>query len=818
MASNSPLAAQIVPDATLPTNSIVTPNGNTFTIDGGTAAGGNLFHSFREFSVSTGNTAFFNNASTVENIITRVTGGQISNIDGLIRANGKANLFLINPSGLIFGPNAKLDIGGSFIGSTGDSIRFTDGNVFNATNPNAPPLLTVNVPIGLQYGSNPGDIRVQGGGHDLIQPQLSPFIIGQIKGLQVQNGQTLALVGGNVILEGGVLTAESGQIELGGVADGEVSLSSTVTGWTLGYDSIKNFRDIRLLSLSAADTSGAPGGSIRVSGRNLEMRDGSVLHIQNQGSQPGGDILLNLSGSLEAFGIPNTTKPSILATSLINETVGAGNSGRIKISAGRVVFQAGAQMSTPTYTTGASGDIIVTASESIQVAGTQVDPSGGPVVSLISPASFGAGKAGNLTLSTKLLQILDGALVSSLTLGTGSGGNVVVNATESIEIIGSSPNFSGSNLSASTFNAGNAGNITVNTARLVLRDGGRVDANTIASGNAGNVTVNASDSVEISGTVRSQNLITPSQVGSAANTPDPALQQFLGLPPIPSGSPGDVTINTPVLPVSDGALVTVQNVGTGNAGNLQIRANSIFLNSGGGITASTASGEGGNLSLRVGSLQLRNNSQINAEAGGTGNGGNVTLNTDTLAVLENSRINANAFQGAGGNIAINTQGIYVAPNSRITASSQLGVAGAVQINNPEASPNAGLVNLPENVSDTSDQIQVGCAAQQGNSFTLTGRGGLPENPTTTLSAPTVWRDLQDFASGNLSNQGNRSSAAIPASSSLPASSSISPRDRIVEATGWIINPSGQVELVAHLPQATPSPSAFRVPQCGDLRN
>ncbi len=150
---------QIIPDGSLSTN--VQQTGNTTEITGGRQAGNNLFHSFQDFSVLTNNTAFFNNTIDINNILSRVTGGNISQIDGLIRANGDANLFLINPAGIMFGKNARLDIGGSFLGSTATGLLFDNGTEFSATS-NIEPVLSINAPIGLNLRNVTGDISSQG--------------------------------------------------------------------------------------------------------------------------------------------------------------------------------------------------------------------------------------------------------------------------------------------------------------------------------------------------------------------------------------------------------------------------------------------------------------------------------------------------------------------------------------------------------------------------------------------------------------------------------------------------------------------------------
>lgn len=299
--ASSTTNAQIVPDTTLPVNSTVGNDvGNTTIINGGTTKGGNLFHSFEQFNVSTGTTAYFNNATNIQNIFSRVTGDSVSRIDGIVRANGIANLFLLNSNGVIFGPNASLDIGGSFLTTTASQINFTDGTTFPTKPSQSPPLLTVSVPIGLNLDSSSGEIYVQGSGHNLIGQNFRPVVgTNQLSGLRVQPGKNLLLVGGKVVLEGGVLTAPGGRIEVGSIGKGTVGLNLSNTKWTVTYPQVSSLKDIELFSRSLIDASGFGSSSIQLQANNIRLADGSVIIVQNLGLLPSGQITLNALDSIE---------------------------------------------------------------------------------------------------------------------------------------------------------------------------------------------------------------------------------------------------------------------------------------------------------------------------------------------------------------------------------------------------------------------------------------------------------------------------------------------------------------------------------------
>ena len=806
--------AQVIPDGSLST-AVNSVDGVNFTIVNGDRFGNNLFHSFNQFSVPSNGAVTFNNDIDITNILGRVTGGNVSTIDGLIQANGAANLFLINPDGIQFGPNARLNIGGSFIASTADRLVFDDGRLFSATNALESPVLTISGPIGLQFGDRPGAIQVQGQGHQLSagHPVLAPINQDVPNlGLQVRPGYTLALIGGTLNIAGGEIVAPSGRLELGSITSGEILLQSVSSGWNFSYDRVDSFGDIDLSQRSLLNAGGSLGrGAIHIAGRNIQFTGGSLSWIQNRGSQAAGAIQIEAQESLLISGL----LPEInIASGLFNETVGPGAGGNIIVTTGQLTLADQGDIVVRTFSSGSSGDIVVEAAESIEVIGIAV-PSN--IKTSLSALTFGTGDAGQVTLSTKKNTITRGGIVSGSTFNSGNGGDVTINATDSVEVSGftSGPNRDTGLLVSSSFNQGNAANLAINTGQLRLLDGGIISSSAYASGSAGNIRINATERIEVRGGIPDSGFNSAVQTVSEV-FPGPVLPANLGLPGVPTGDSGGVVINAPRLEVADGAEIAVSNQETGNAGDLRIQASSVFLDQG-IISASTSSGEGGSISLGVSeNLQLRRGSLISAKAVGTGNGGNIEIGAGFVIAIpsENSDIIANAEAGDGGNIQITTQGLFglafqeqLTPESDIVASSQFGVDGVVQINEPEVDPSQGIVELPSTPTDPSTQIATGCATVADNSLVITGRGNLPEAPNTLKGRP-VWDDLRSLEVDD--SLSSRQVDLLPEASLASSEHFLTALDLsstpLIEATGVLVHKNGRVELTV----ATTAPTINRM--------
>ncbi|MGJ5672678.1 MAG: filamentous hemagglutinin N-terminal domain-containing protein [Nostochopsis sp.] len=759
--------AQVSSDGTLSTE-VTTTNNQDFTITNGNKVGSNLYHSFEEFSVPTGGSAVFANDSDVNNIISRVTGSSISNIDGLIQTNGSANLFLINPNGIIFGPNASLNVNGSFIATTADSIKFADGTQFSATNTQSTPLLTVSVPIGLQFGQTAQPIQVEG------------------SDLQVPTGQTLGLLGGDVSIKGGTLTAPAGRIELGSVAPNSfVSLTPVTEGWALGYDGAQNFQDIQISQESSIDTSGEGNGAIQLRGRNIAITDASQVGGNTTGDKPGQPLTITASESVEVSG-SKPDSPSQISTF----TTGTGTAGDIIIATKRLIVSDGGVIDTSTFSSGSGGNLTVNASESVQVLG-------GRDFSRLSARSLGtnedAGDAGTVNISTKYLILRDGGQITTSTLSAGDGGTLIVNASESVEATGlivvDNITFPSGLLAqtrtatgATTTATGKGGDLIINTQRLVVKDGAAISVASVdgSQGQAGTLDINASESVTVSG----------SGIGADGEViPSTLLATSEG-----SGGAGDLSINTGKLTVKNGGEINANNQGSGRGGNLNITADDILLDNKGKLTATTTGGQG-NININSGTLILRRGSAITTNATGSNvTGGNININTDSLVAVpqEDSDITTNSQEFKGGNITINTKAIFgtqfrsgLTPLSDITAlgvNSQLN--GNVKINIESVDPSSGLIELPNIPVDPTRQIAQACPTDKTNSFVFTGRGGLPYLPNEAFSTqnivplPWVSLDHREISKGG-----------------EPLSNSPIP-NQIVEATGWVIDQSGDVVLVA----------------------
>ncbi|MFW9258029.1 filamentous hemagglutinin N-terminal domain-containing protein [Nostoc sp. CALU 546] len=780
--------AQIQRDGTLGSeSSIITPkliDGQPIDqIDGGAVRGTNLYHSFEQFSVSAGSTAHFNNAINIQNIISRVTGNSISNIDGILKANGTANLFLINPNGIVFGSNASLNIGGSFVASTASSLNFADGTKFSATSPQTTPLLTLSVPIGLQFGATAAPIRNQ----SQAKPDGAVNIFRQGVGLQVQQGKTLALIGGDIRLEGGNITAKDGRVELGSVAGNSlVSFSPTNQGWAFGYEGVQNFQNVEVIQLnkirSTVDTHGEGRGNIQVQGKLVRVAGGFLILVDLFGGQSGGDLTVNASESVVVE----------QDTQVFTQSLSNGNSGNINVTTQKLVVRSGAQL---------HGQLTINASDSVELIGGTSIPvfrDGSDLISSgLFSATYGDKNAGSITINTGKLRIQGGARISTSSEGiyrfisnqltpknTGKAGNLTVNVSDSVELIGTSPNGSRlSGLFSGTEGPGDGGNLTLTTGRLIINNGAAITVSSQARKNV-----------------------------------------------IYVGDPNNL----------------------GKAGDLNITARSILLDNKGKLTAETESGRGGNIAVQVQDLLLmRRESKITTNAGKTGlggDGGNITIKAPNgfvvAAPFANSDITANAFSGSGGKITITAKNIFgFVPRTRadverldpeeinpknlrtsdITAFSQQNplLNGTVQINSPDADPSKGLVELPVNLDDASQQITAGCNSGgkiASSSFVATGRGGLAPDPTELLIADAVLADWITLSPESENRAGNiQKEVGVQAQPNTEEKSqkvnSVNEPTQIVEAQGWVTDANGKVVLVAQVPIASPHNSSLTATSC-----
>lgn len=618
--SGNPTFAQVVPDGSLGTETSivksVTVDGITRNqVEGGAVRGTNLFHSFRDFNIVGGQSLYFQNLTGIENIISRVTGGSPSNIQGTLGVSGgTANLFLINPSGIIFGANSRLDVNGSFVATTANAIQFGNQGIFSSSALDAPPLLTVNPSAFLfnQIAHAP-----------IVNLSMAPSETG-VQGLQVPDGRSILLLGGDVNLAGGSVNASGGRVELAGVAGaGTIGLSLNGADLRLSFPATVDRSDVSLTNGATVNTSGEGGGSIQIWARKVLVNGGSQVAAFTQGAKPGGDLIVDASESVKVLGI-------VPFGNLSTVTFGDGKAGNLTINTQKLIVGDGAQIFSSTLGNGSAGQVTVNASESIELAGVYTTDGlqGGALVSFTG----GTGNAGNLTFNTKRLILRDGGVLNTASVvsideneqrfvAPGQGGNITVNASESIELIRQGL------ILTNTVGPGNAGNITISTGRLLVVDSSQIGAQSLGSGDAGNIAIQA----------RSVTLKNQAQIISQSAS-------------------------------SEGGNIELQDVNL-----LLLRRGSLISTTAG---TAGAGGNGGNITLDSGFIVAvpTESSNITANAF-IGNGGNIQINTqgffgiqprDSTSPL--SSITASSRFGVSGTIILNTPDVDPSRGARVLPS------------------------------------------------------------------------------------------------------------------------------------------------------
>jgi filamentous hemagglutinin family protein len=761
------VSAEIVTDGTL--GNAMKLNGSEYQItpELGKQVGSNLFHSFQQFNLDEGETAIFSGSDMIQNIISRITDQNPSYIDGTIRATvPHANLYFINPSGILFGEHAKLDLSGSFYASSADVLHFTDGGEFHARTPTLSYFTTAAVKDFGFLTENPAPLLLNG------------------SQLHVPTRQHLALIGGNLTLQHAKIQAEQGQIGLASVA----SQATVTLGAT---DSIQG--KITLTEGSELNTSGEGGGKIWIRGGQLIVND-ATLQTDTLGKYAGQGIDISTTERIEITGdrvalssttsdagdagfISITTPELHLHGSVIDgSSLGAGMSGNIHINTQRTQLTQGAVVMSETFTDGRGGSIEIIADQSLNIFGKRAgtldtagrslgldnpswistvtfgDNDAGDIVihagdinlttGMISSISLGVGRGGNLSVYGKSLQLRDGGLIDCLGMTYGGAGSIMTHIDGDIDISGYYPGVivlpgikvpdTESGINSVTFGMENSGNIDISARKLSI-EAATITASTLSDGDAGLLTVNV-ESIYLSqgGQINSTSGLVLGGVVVVGNgnggsvrinaTKEVVLHDrnknggfrsgIFTSTRSPQGRAGNIELNTPHLSIYNDAAIATRAAGIGDAGYIHIRSDDILLSNQGRISAESQNSTGGTITLDVSHLLYLNQSDITTSVKtGGGNGGNIEITIPLFTVLNYSTIKAQAEQGQGGNIRITASNFLKSSESLINASSRLGIHGNVLIKAPSETLSNSLLTLNNKFLDASNMFPQSCRAK-----------------------------------------------------------------------------------------------------------
>ena len=727
--TSSGLNTQVSTQISLPSGKV------QYNITDGTRVGTNLFHSFGDFNIPTNNIANFLNTllngsfPLTSNILGRVTGGNISNIFGTIQTTGfgNANLFLMNPAGFLFGPNATVNMGGLVAFTTADYLRLTDNVRFNAVPNGATDVLLSTGPVAAYgfLGSNPGAITVQG----------SQFT--------VADGTGISMVGGNIMFHSGTpdggstqparLSAPNGSIQLASATSpGEFLATSLQPTPNVNGQSFTSFGSVSLAPGSTVEVSQTGSGTVSIRGGQfvVDIQNAVLTTAQNQASTVRQDTVVLSTGSSIVSATSGTDRGADIeivvgnlqmdGASIKSTTTGAGGGGDITIRSQTVNLTNGGQIVSSTSDGGDGGNITVSAGDSLSISG--YDPTGtltgvntgfffdpNSFLALVTSGTFttasGTGNGGHISINSQTVVLDNAGTLATITSGkgrggdisldvgtlnlrtaaqllsssgedlstfviggSGQGGDIAVTAADSIRL--SSFNldlFSASTINSQALNGGGGGNISLSAPNISLQDGAVISSVNIGAGTGGSIMISAENQLSLSGTDPFGN---PDQITTAS--------QY-------SANGGAVNIVGGSMVLTDHALIQTLATNSGNAGDITLQmSKNVNVTGGSSIGSVGGGGSSGNITVSADTISLSgftdNSSRSRIENTGGSLTGNIILSARNILLTDGARINMEASTAQPGNISISaTDSLAISNHAKIRMHSSPSGGGMLDI-------------------------------------------------------------------------------------------------------------------------------------------